>query len=85
MAFHQVTSQSQVPFYIELEFCSKVQPPPVSDDDDEEEEGCTSQDQVRLVHGQTLAIASQSKTQTEFGSAENSPIAPGRFAPVHSR
>ena len=83
MAFHQVTSQSQVPFYIELEFCSKVQPPPGSDD--EEEEGCASQDQVRLVHGQTLAIASQSKTQTEFGSEENSPIAPGRFALVHSR
>jgi hypothetical protein len=84
MAFQRVTSQAQVPFYIELEFCSKVQTPASSDDDDDEAE-------VRLVKGQKLQklqklqIPTNSKTETEFGSADNSPISPGRFAPTHSR
>jgi hypothetical protein len=81
MAFQRVTSQAQVPFYIELEFCSKVQTPASSDDDDDEAE-------VRLVKGQRLQrlqIPTNSKTETEFGSADNSPISPGRFAPTHSR
>ena len=82
MAFQEITSQAQVPFYIELEFCSKVQ---ANQSSDSEEEVCPSQRQVKPDLRETLQIPTQSKKVTEFGSADSSPITPGRFAPILPR
>ena len=56
MAFKPVTSLAEIPFYTELEFCSKVQASPSISSDEED-----LQDEFRVV----------TEDQREFYSSEN--------------